>query len=50
MKFYVNDEEVTLEELEEIFKNLTEDDYAVEVLNICKIEPDALYFDKTMFF
>lgn len=49
MKFYVDDEEVTLEELEEIFNNLTEEGWEVEVLKICKIEPDALYFNKTLF-
>lgn len=52
MKYYLgfDEKEVTLEELEEIRKNLVHNgEYAEEVLEVWKIEPDALYFTVTLF-
>lgn len=49
MKFYLEEKEVTLEELEEIRKNLYHGEYVDEVLEVWKIEPDALYFTMTVF-
>lgn len=47
MKYYLDEKEVTLEELEEIRKNLVQDNY--EVLELYKIEPDVLYFTVTLY-
>ena len=44
MKFYLDDEEVTLEELEGVRKNLS-----YGVLELWKIELDALYFTITLY-
>lgn len=49
MKYYLDEKEVTLEELEEVRKNLICGEYAEEVLEVYKIEPNALYFTKTLF-
>ena len=49
MKYYLDEKEVTLEELEEVLKNLDYGDYVEEVIELYKIEPDALYFNKTLF-
>lgn len=47
MKYYLDEKEVTLEELEEIRKNLVQDNY--EVLELYKIEPDILHFTITLY-
>ena len=44
MKYYLDDEEVTLERLEDVRKNLF-----VGGLELLKIEPDALYFTITLY-
>ena len=44
MKYYLDDKEITLEELEEARKNLVCADAAEEVIELLKIEPDAMYF------
>ena len=49
MKFYLDDKEVTLEELEEVRKNLSYGEYAEEVIELYKIESDALYFTVTLY-
>ena len=49
MKFYLDDKEVTLEELEEVRENLDGGECFEEAIELCKIEPDALYFNKTSF-
>lgn len=49
MKYYLEDKEVTLEELEEVRKNLIQTADADEVLEVWKIEPNAIYFTKTLF-
>lgn len=47
MKYYLDDKEVTLEELEEVRKNLSYGGCTEEVLELWKIEPTALYFTVT---
>lgn len=49
MKYYLDDKEVTLEELEEVRKNLVYGEYVEEVIELWKIEPDALYFTVTLY-
>ena len=49
MKYYLDEKEVTLEELEEVRKNLPYGEYAEEVLKLWKIELDALYFTVTLY-
>lgn len=49
MKYYLDDKEITLEELEEARKNLVCADAAEEVIELLKIEPDAMYFTITLY-
>lgn len=48
MKFYLDSREVTLEEIQEVLKNLFHGEYDDEVLEVYKIEPNALYFTMTV--
>lgn len=49
MKYYLDDKEITLEKLEEVRKNLVCADAAEEVIELLKIEPDAMYFTITLY-
>lgn len=49
MKYYLDDKEITLEELEEVRESLVYDEYIKEVILLWKIEPDALYFMVTLY-
>lgn len=48
MKYYLDSKEVTLEEIQEVHKNLFHGEYVEEVLEVYKIEPNALYFTMTV--
>lgn len=44
MKYYLDEKEVTLEELEEERRNLVRLEYYTQIIELLEIKPNAIYF------